>query len=168
MESNLPKLTNPMEMYYYHSIQNKNSKNDADQESTQKTIPLISYQPYHMDPVSSLLQGNSYLLAERIECLKGQIRARQDLQNSHIYDILDKICDVDSRIMNLDNLWGMRFDPVISKERQGLESELAGLEREERHLQAMSWSDISRLYLMLKETALEYVAAKQQEEFTNM
>ena len=59
----------------------------------------------------------------------------------------------------------MRFDPIVSREKQSLEAELNSLEKEQRNLEAACWTDLSRLNLMLNEAILEYTAAKEKEKF---
>ena len=94
-----------------------------------------------------------------------QVRHRYDIYNKHIYEIEQGKCYA------INSLWEQEAHhggvAASSKELYGLTKQIQELYQQEREERVSLWQDISRLKLLLPETAQQYLSAHRKVSILN-
>ena len=111
-----------------------------------------------LDPITGMFAHKSLFSKARIEGLVADMAVRYDMMRRNITALDYKVCEVDSRLMQLPPFqieWGKDLD----RTRTALEQTVIDLEREKMRERTTAWRDINRVRSELMESLAEYSGA---------
>ena len=117
------------------------------------------------EPETAIITDKHRTFWQGLDDIIRQVRRRYDIYGKHIYQIEQGKCYA------MSNFWEQEAHsggvPATSKEHYGLAKRLLELYEQEREERVSLWQDISKLRLILPETAQQYLSAHRKVSILN-